>query len=110
MTVTFSLFDVLIFWGIVQAIFFVIGLVKDDFFYPSITCPVFWYVARLVYTIYILCKGSRYTYNYTNIYDDDMSKTVGYKKFKRWFTKEELKEVYKWRKEVEENRSDMILK
>ena len=39
-----------------------------------------------------------------------MTKTVGYKKFKRWFTKEELKEVYKWRKEVEENRSDMILK
>ena len=110
MTVTISLFDVLIFLGIIQAIFFVIGVVKDDFFYPSITCPVFWYVARLVYTIYILCKGSRYTYNYTNIYDDDMLKTVGYKKFKRWFTKEELKEVYKWRKEVEENRSDMILK
>ena len=30
----------------VQAIFFVVGLVKDDFFYPSITCPVFWYISR----------------------------------------------------------------
>lgn len=106
-TITISLFNVLILWGIVQAIFFVVGLVKDDFFYPSITCPVFWYISRLVY---ILCKSSRYTYSYSELYNDDMSKIVGYKKFKRWFTKEELKGLYEWRKEVEENYSDLILK
>lgn len=108
--ITISLFDVLILWGIVQAIFFVVGLVKDDFFYPSITCPVFWYITRLVYTIYILCKGSRYTYSYSKLYNTEMSKIVGYKKFKKWFTKEELKGLYEWRKEVEENYSDLILK
>ena len=105
--ITISLFDILILWGIVQAIFFVVGLVKDDFFYPSITCPVFWYISRLVY---IICKSSRYTYSYSELYNDDMSKIVGYKKFKRWFTKKELKGLYEWRKEVEENYSDLILK
>ena len=69
-TITISLFDVLILWGIVQAIFFVVGLIKDDFFYPSITCPVFWYISRLVY---ILCKGSRYTYSYSELYNDDIA-------------------------------------
>ena len=70
MTITISLFDVLILWGIVQTIFFVVGLVKDDFFYPSITCPVFWYIARLVY---MLCKGSRYTDRYRGLYDTEVS-------------------------------------